>query len=768
MDRPTKKLNKSFEALRESEGMFRALVENTTDYTLVIGSDGIIKYASPAVAQTSGYSPEEIIGQNFEKFSPPDDRDTARAAFKQVRQSSGQSVHVPRSKLRKKNGQVVYYEVLITDMSQIDGVEGVVVHMRDIAERVVAEQIVTERESELRAITNLSPVGIFRSNRMGELTYVSDRWCEIMGREGDAALADGWVSCMHPEDRGRATKAWQKFADGDEENYQVDCRIIQPDGSVVWLISQAAKDYGENGEFLGCSGSITDITKQKSAEQALAVSEERFALAMRGANDGIWDWNLDAESIYCSPRGLEMLGYDDGELPGTNNTWVELLHPDDRPRVLESVINCVNDRSATYDMEVRLRHKDGHYADVHTRGFAVFDDDGHVGRIVGTNSDISRRKRAEAALTKSEERFSLAMQGANDGLWDWNLKTGEVYNSPRWFEMIGYQPGELSDTREDWVAMMHPDDHLKLAEFQANFVRDDAMNYDMDVRMRHKEGHYVDILSRVIIVRDDDGFPIRMIGTNTDITDRKKAESEVLMAKEQAEAANQAKSEFLSSMSHELRTPMNAILGYSQLLGQVDAEPLSENQKIFVDEILRSGSHMLELIGNVLDLAKIESGDVPLDMEDCDPKPLIMSCLKMVGGLAAQNNIAVGGDCSEHDLPMIRVDALRFKQVLLNVLSNAVKYNQPNGEVSLACNLEAEGQLRIIVTDTGDGIADYMRDKVFEPFDRLGAETSNIGGTGIGMSVSKEFIESMGGGIGFESTPGKGSTFWIDVPIAAI
>ena len=233
----------------------------------------------------------------------------------------------------------------------------------------------------------------------------------------------------------------------------------------------------------------------------------------------------------------------------------------------------------------------------------------------------------------------------------------------------------------------------------------------------------------------------------------------------EAKRANDAKSEFLSSMSHELRTPLNAMLGFTQLLQSDSDSPLSASQVEATEQVLKSGDHLLNLIDKVLDLAAIESGRVALDVVGQDPTRAIESCSTIAGNLADQNGLAFYDRTSAWSLPEISIDETRFRLVLLNLLSNAVKYNRDGGSVTLSAGAGAGGSLRLSVADTGRGIAEDKQTQLFTPFSRLGLENSNITGTGIGLTITKELVEAMGGTIGFESTLERGSTFWLEFPI---
>lgn len=253
--------------------------------------------------------------------------------------------------------------------------------------------------------------------------------------------------------------------------------------------------------------------------------------------------------------------------------------------------------------------------------------------------------------------------------------------------------------------------------------------------------------------------------TVIDISERKRWETKLVESKDRADKANQAKSEFLSSMSHELRTPLNAILGYTQLLKSDRREPLSADQVRATENILQAGDHLLKLIDDVLNLAQIESGGAFVQIAPLDPTPSIAKCTVIAGGLATQAGLAFYDRTSQWNLPEICVDETRLEQILLNLLSNAIKYNRDKGTVTLSVEEKEQGFLRISVTDSGVGIAEERRGEIFRPFARLGKESSEITGSGIGLTITKELVDAMDGRIGFESTFNLGTTFWVEFPV---
>ncbi|TCW82959.1 hybrid sensor histidine kinase/response regulator [Burkholderia sp. SRS-46] len=310
---------------------------------------------------------------------------------------------------------------------------------------------------------------------------------------------------------------------------------------------------------------------------------------------------------------------------------------------------------------------------------------------------------------------------------------------------------------DNWSPFVHPDDLQRAYDRWALSIAtgDEFMT---EYRLRSADGGYRWFLCRALPYRDRDGKIVKWFGTETDIDAQKQAQAV-------AERANRAKSDFLSSMSHELRSPLNAILGFAQLMAS-DSPPPTPSQQASIDQILRAGWHLLELINEVLDLARIESGQVPMSLEAVPLSEMLDECASMVAPQARQRGIdarfpPVG------PLSHVRADRTRIKQVVVNLLSNAIKYNRPAGTVDVACATHAPGRVRISVRDTGPGLSPDQLGRLFQPFERLGQEAGAEEGTGIGLVVAKRLTELMGGAIGVDSTVGEGSVFWIELDAAA-
>jgi len=392
-----------------------------------------------------------------------------------------------------------------------------------------------------------------------------------------------------------------------------------------------------------------------------------------------------------------------------------------------------------------------------------------------------KHQKSQKELEKTELRTKTILDSAGEGIYGLDLEGRTTFANPATEKMLGYTEEELlAKSQHAIIHHSKPDGSLYLREdcHICAVINDGKVHRESGEVFWRKDGTAfpVEYVSTPILENEK---WVGAVVTFQDITERKNAERELnrvnaeletrveertidfKLAKEEAERASQAKSDFLSSMSHELRTPMNAILGFGQLLEYDTKEPLSNSQKNRVNEILKAGNHLLKLINEVLDLSHIESGQLDLSVEDIFVSNTIDDALTLISPMAEQRNIQITNHLSNHPQLSIKADLTRFKQVLLNLLSNAVKYNQDGGSITLDFQKNDEDKIRIDIIDTGEGISEDNLNHLFKPFNRLGSENSALEGTGIGLTITKHLIEMMGGTISVQSTLGKGSQFSI-------
>ena len=378
-----------------------------------------------------------------------------------------------------------------------------------------------------------------------------------------------------------------------------------------------------------------------------------------------------------------------------------------------------------------------------------------------------RRLKSERNLKTAEDRFAMVIEGTQDGIFDWDIVAGRVYFSRRYFGMLGYDRAGGDGTPQDFYALVHPDDMERVRDYIELYLAGGLSEYAVDFRMKGVSGRWIWIQSRGRAQFDPvSGKPVRMVGAHTDITHIKQAQVRLEQEKEEAQVANRAKSEFLAHMSHEIRTPLTAISGIAEILERKQ-QNLDDKQKQLVRTLVSSSSTLKDLINDVLDFSKIESGDVELHNEDFDLGEVFESVVSIMALRASEKGISFVFDYNEAKAVSFHGDKIRLRQILINLVANAIKFTERGGVTVKASFEDRNGKrwLRVAVNDTGIGIAPEHFDLVFERFRQADSSVSRkYGGTGLGLAISRRLARMMHGDIILSSQPGQGSTFTILLP----
>jgi PAS domain S-box-containing protein len=710
-------------------------------------------------------SPDQMQGLGFADISAGLPSHEAAEGLVRLKRAASGSEERFDWRLKRCSGETVPVEIHFRGIS-LNGTRGVLSTVRDTSARMVAEEalrrerdslerLLASRTTEIELIFQALPDVYFRLSSAGLiLDWRSGGAGEQVDRGGDW-LGRVLVDVLPEQARAPVSEALEHVA----RTGGLRCaEYAIPDRGRAKRYEARLLPRSE-GEVIAI---VRDVSERFRAEEALRRSEERFRSVVENSSDLVT--LMDGRGIvsYQSPAIERTFGYRQDELVG--KSAFDYIHPDHLPQVRARLAEVVQNPGETRSAQFRFRHKDGQWLHVEAVGVTLSPTDPDEGVVVNTR-DISDRKEAELAL-RDTTRFLENLIASSPGvIFRGSGETFQTtYISPNAEAVLGYTAEAFLAAPHLWVERTHPDDREPVEASIVAAMQAGASKHTYEYRFQHSDGEYRNLLASVRFERDPVAGGMEVLGYTFDVSRLKDAEAALRKAKEEAERANRAKSEFLSRMSHELRTPMNSILGFAQLLFLADLTP---NQNRAVERIHTAGKHLLNLINEVLDLARIEAGPQALSLEHVQVSSALKEALSLIRPLAAQRECRLDDRLPAEVARYACADRQRLTQVFLNLLSNAVKYNRPGGSVSIlgAVRVEESGAetLRVGVHDTGPGIPAHRREELFLPFSRLGADQSEVEGTGLGLALSKTLIEAMGGAMSFESEEGRGSTFWIDL-----
>lgn len=712
--------------------------------------DGAIRYVNTAYSRITGYRPEEVLGRTHRLFKSGKHSPAFYAElWGTIRAGNTWSGEVVN---RRKDKTTYTEKMSITPVRGADGaVAGFLAVKEDVTLLREAER--TQRllasivESSADAIISLTPEGMIASwNKAAERIY---------GYSAEEALGRALSLLESPDECGELWRAVEQLTRaGRHTQFQTIHR--SKTGESIHTSLTAAALHDSEGCPVGISVILRDITLQRRAEEALRTTASRYRRLVESNMVGVVIGDATGRVLEANEAFLNMHGYTAEDLRTGAVSWKAIAAPlgDDLEKC---ILRELDEKGRLTPIEVEHVRKDG----VRMRalvGLANLEE-AACGTSIGLVLDVTRAKRAEAALRASERRLQAIVHSLDDMVIevdrDGNLLA--IYGSNT---TLFSPPGQPLSGRNG--ADVVGEEFMRPV---IETVREVLRTGQSIVRERSREvnGEQRWYQGRYSPIRSEDGSCQSVCLLVRDITGRKREEDELRHAKEAAERASHAKDELLSRVSHELRTPLNTILGFAQLL---DMDEANSQQKENLGRILRAGHHLLRLVNEVLEISRIESGRLQLDLEPvCCGEALAMA-VEMIRPLADAKQLALVLPEAECAGTRVIADRQRLVQALLNLLSNAVKYTHPGGRVTVECGPGEAGRVRMAVADTGIGIPAALLERLFEPFQRLGAERTSVEGTGLGLSLSRGLVELMNGSIQVESVEGKGSTFAICLPAA--
>lgn len=634
-------------------------------------------------------------------------------------------------------------------LEQDDSAFGLLGVYQDITENQRQQDELLKSEAHFRYLIESASAVPWKLdiNRL-QFIYVGPQAKDLLGYPiEDWYQRNFWASHIHPDDREQ-TIDYCLEQTNENHDHEVEYRMLTKEGEYIW-VRDNVRVHSEFDTPNIIRGFMFDITTRKNSETDLRLLATAFE-----SQQAILITDKDTTILRVNEAFTKATGYDEDEIIGKTPQYLSSGSHDSN---FYSELWSSLETTGHWEGEIWNRRKNGEICPQWQGITAVTDDDGVVTHYVASFFDLSDRYETQAREKLILESTSEAIYGIdNDGFC--------TFVNPACINLLGYNSEQelIGKNIRELIYYSPVDDADNPIEEYSN----------ENIKLNGESFHYY---SEKFWRKDGSNFPVecwsqpikradKVLGnvvTFLDITERKLKEQQLLSAKDESDKANHAKSEFLARMSHELRTPLNAILGFTQLF-DLD-KSLSETSKLYSSEIHKAGHLLLSLINDVLDLAKIEAGRINIELKVISLKTILNECANLIIPLAQQSGNELKYDADAIKNILIEVDPTRLTEVLLNLLSNAVKYNSENGSINLETELKDNNRLRISVTDTGAGLSKSQQQKLFKPFERLGAERTQIEGTGIGLVISKHIIEMMNGNIGVDSTTGVGSTFWIEL-----
>ena len=747
------------------QAWFQAIYQHAAFGISLISPENLYLGVNPAYERMMGYDAAELVGRPLLAITHPDDTAVSDDLNRRMDNGDINEFTLDKRYLRR-DGSEFFGRLKV---SRVDDENGRILFklamVENISELKQREQALEDSEARLLEAQQLANVGNWVLNiSAGEISDVhwSAELCRIYGiGENDFPRDfEAHREFIHPDDRDLVSHEWMA-AWKAATSYELSHRIVRPSGEIRHIHSRANfTDSGMESGWRRCVGASIDITERKHTDDSLLASEARLAEAQRIANMGNWEFVAATGTVHWSDECYRIFGQDKDSFSPSHETFLACVHPDDREKVKRVLVPGWRPKGR-YSHEHRIVRPDGETRHLQEWVVPYYDETGAVIRRVGAVQDITERKQTDQALRKSERQLQQSIDNvpaliafidadrryrfANRAYESWygkspvdiiGLTVPEVLGPANAQQIETYIAGALAGERQDYLVSFDTAGGVR-REVKGTFMPSKA----------------------------DDGTVLGFHVLAQDVTKEKVAEEALLHAKEMAEDASRAKSNFLATMSHELRTPLNAIIGFSEIIAKEILGPVGKPEYLeYAQDIHNSGGLLLDIIGEILDYSKLESGKEPLFEETFDVPETVRGCLALVATIADQGGLKVECDAAA-SLPPFRADKRKLTQMLSNLLSNAVKFTEAGGCIGVRVRAAPGIGYQFQVYDNGIGIPAEDIPRALLPFEQVdNSLTRKFPGTGLGLPLCKSFAEMHGGTLELTSEPGKGTTATLRFP----
>lgn len=639
---------------------------------------------------------------------------------------------------------------------EIDVVQLVVERSWDVIERARANVQLRESEERFRRMANAAPVLMWMTDTERRGIWFNTTWLEFVGRPIEQEVGTGWTENIHPDDLESSMKSYSAALES-KRAFSMSYRLRRHDGAYRWLLENGSPRYGARGEFAGYIATCADITELHEAEERLRRANESLSLAQRAGNAGVWDWKISNEtSAYVSPEYRELYGL--GDEPYDFSRWLDLVHAQDRDRIEAAAHELFDGGGRDWAVEFRINHPTRGLRWLSGAGTLQRNEAGQPIRFAGINFDITERKEAEEKIARLAERLRL-ITDAVPALISYIDSDGRYrFVNRGYVEWFGHALEDIEGKHVSEVlgdeAFQRVRPHLEsaLAGRRAHF----------EARLPYRTGGTRYIRAEYVPDVRSDGSVAGLYAMVVDLSERKLAEEALEHSAQALREADRLKDEFLATLSHELRTPLTAILGWSQLMAEGPAE--ERELATALDAITRSAKAQMQLIDDVLDVSRITTGKMRLDLRSAEIQKVVEAAVETIRPSAEAKAIELSFE-ADAGIEPLQIDPDRIQQVAWNLLSNAIKFTPLRGRVEVAVRREGD-EVVLSVEDNGPGISPEFVPHLFERFRQADSSSRRAhSGLGLGLALARDLVELHGGRIGVKTEPGRGARFTVALPL---